>query len=297
MIYLLHGKDTYRSREKLRELEGHFVKRVTGTGLFRVTRDDFSAEKFEELVKSDILFGGKHAVVSMELLSSPESRGNVQKFLPDMAESPNIFIFWEEEINEEILYEVKKYAEKVQEFKRLSGAKLEAWVKERARGMGRETVREIINDCGGDLWRVKKNIEYYLLGGEEKNGGGKKDSYKLFAVPDAIATRDGKRAWVGYNEGVMLGVEPTEIFWKVWWQIKVLLIVHNILESGGSEDDVIRESGLHPFVARKALWNVKRFTGPELKNYSWRLVQIYHDERRGISNLEVELEKFILDIV
>ena len=81
-------------------------------------------------------------------------------------------------------------------------------------------------------------------------------------------------------------------FFKILWQIKNLLLVKKLMNAKVA--DVGKESGLKPFVAGKAIKAVKNFTEGELINYSYEMLKIYHEERRGESELPIEFEKMLI---
>ena len=58
---------------------------------------------------------------------------------------------------------------------------------------------------------------------------------------------------------------------------------------------VAKETGLHAFVASKAIKSAQKFSEDELINYSYEMLKIYHEERRGISELEIEFEKLLIN--
>ena len=58
--------------------------------------------------------------------------------------------------------------------------------------------------------------------------------------------------------------------------------------------NVVKETGLHAFVASKAIKSTQKFSEDELVSYSYEMLKIYHEERRGESELPIEFEKFIL---
>jgi len=85
------------------------------------------------------------------------------------------------------------------------------------------------------------------------------------------------------------------VFFKTLWQIKNLLLVKKLMNAGVA--NVSKETGLHSFVAGKAIKAAKNFSEDELVNYSYEMLKIYHEERRGESELPIEFEKFLLCIV
>src|SRR3989338_1658747 len=124
MFYLLHGQDTYRSREKLNELVSYFKTKVSGLGFFKIEGENFSEAEFQELLKGKILFEKKYVVVCEKVLENKEALNFVMDNSDDLAKTDNMFLFLEEEVDEKILEEFKKSAYKIQEYKPLDGIKL-----------------------------------------------------------------------------------------------------------------------------------------------------------------------------
>ena len=290
MFYLLHGQDIYRSREKLNELLNHFKTKVSGLGFFRIEGEGFNEAEFDELLKGRTLFEKKYVVVCEGVLENKQTADFILGNLNNLAKTDNMFLFLEKDINEKALEELKKSAYKVQEFKPFDSVKLKAWFA--AKKIPANIASEIIKKTGPDLWRASKEIEKYQLGGltaklEEI------PAYNPFAICDAFAEKNKAKAWTIYQQALRQGVPAEEVFFKIIWQVKNLLMVKKLMNAG--VDNVIKETGLHAFVAGKAMKAAKNFTEDELVNYSYEMLKIYHEERRGESELPIELEKLLIN--
>ncbi len=119
-----------------------------------------------------------------------------------------------------------------------------------------------------------------------------KQSFNVFSLTDALAMRDKKRTWVLYQESKRQDVEAEQVHGILFWQIKSLLLVK---DTKGTPEEV-KQSGLNPFVYKKALAAAKHFSKEELNNMSIQLTDIYHNARKGRSELSVSLEQFILSL-
>lgn len=289
MFYLLYGKDTYRSREKLNELVLHFKTKVSDLGFFKIEGESFNEAEFEGLLKSKTLFEKKYIVVCDRVMENKQAADFVVENLKNCAESENIFLFWEEELDEKNLEKFKKHAAKVQNFEPLAGAKLKAWFNEKK--IPADIASDIIKKCGSDLWRASKEIEKYQLGGLTAKLA-EAPAYNPFAVCDAFAEKNKTKTWIICQQALRQGVPAEEVFFKILWQIKNLLLVKKLMNTGIV--NIGKESGLKPFVAGKAIKAAKNFTEDELINFSYEMLKIYHQERRGESELPIEFEKFIL---
>src|SRR3989338_8731887 len=290
MFYLLHGQDTYRSREKLKELVSHFKTKVSGLGFFRIEGENFSEAEFKELLRGKTLFEKKYVVVCDEVLENKEALNFILGSLDDLAKTDNMFLFLEEEVDEKVLEEFKKQAYKIQEYKPLDGVKLKAWFA--AQKIPLNIASEIIKKCGSDLWRASKEIEKYALGGLTAKQEMVAE-YNPFAICDAFAEKNKVKAWTIYQQALRQGIPAEEVFFKTLWQIKNLLLVKKLMNAGVA--NVSKETGLHSFVIGKAIKAAKNFSEDELINYSYEMLKIYHEERRGWSELAIEFEKLLIN--
>lgn len=124
---------------------------------------------------------------------------------------------------------------------------------------------------------------------DEVELGEKEDRrFNIFALTDAIALRDKREAWVVYQKALASGMTADEIFWRVMWGVKALIMAE--------KSKTVEETGLNPFVYKKAKANLKYWKKGELESLSERLVLGYHNARRGLGDIDSLLEKTILSI-
>lgn len=297
MLYLVFGKDTYRSRKKLKELEDFFIKKNSRLGVYKVSADEFSSSDFEEFWRANNLFGNKNLVIGEGLFGDKVVADFLLKNLEKISSSENIFIFWEEELAESTLSSLKTAAEKIQKFEPLSRKDLERWLSEKARERGFELApserAELVEKCGSDLWCLDGEVEKRSLaavGSQNKERVFKrqgKEEVNLFHLCDAFAQKNKRQLWLLFQRALLLGASAEEIFWKLWWQTKNLLLLKNLSPGRTAK------SGLHPFVEKKTRAFLKNFKEKELAAYSARLVEIYNESKIG-GDLEILLEDFIL---
>ncbi|HDH03914.1 MAG TPA: hypothetical protein ENH22_00105 [Candidatus Campbellbacteria bacterium] len=297
MFYLLYGKDTFRSKRKLKTLLDFFSSKTDRMGVFRISGEDFNSFELEELLQSQILFRKKHLVVCEAMMENKNSSKFVSENITKFFLSHNVFIFWEKEINSEDLKLFEEKAEKIQSFNVLSGHEMRKWIMEEIRKSGVKSVSQeeqenIINICGFDLWCASREIEKYVLGGKIEFWGTKND-YNPFHICDAFVAKNKNKTWVLFQQALLRGVAAEDVFWKIWWQVKNLLLIKKLSES--NVKNLRKESGLHPFVVKKTLTALKNFTGKELNGYSSQLVNLYHDIRKGRAEFEIGLEKFLIN--
>ena len=115
-----------------------------------------------------------------------------------------------------------------------------------------------------------------------------KTSFNIFSLSDALGERDKKRLWVLYQKGKFKGIPPEEAHRILFWGVKNIHLAQSTQNA--------EEAGLNPFVFKKAAQFAQNFTTAELNNLSASLIALYHEARRGMTPLDIALERFILSI-
>lgn len=122
--------------------------------------------------------------------------------------------------------------------------------------------------------------------GEDLIGPKAQGEFNIFALTDAIGARKKRDAWVLYQKAVASGMAPEEIFWKLVWQSKTMLIAQNTKS--------VSETEMKPFPYNKAKGFLKNFKPGEIEKMSEDLVLGYHKARRGEGEVETLVEKTLL---
>ncbi len=115
-----------------------------------------------------------------------------------------------------------------------------------------------------------------------------KSDFNIFSLTDAIGSRNKKDAWVLYQKALASGMVAEEIFWKVMWAIKTMLLA--------KRTKTAEEAEMKTFPYNKAKSNLKNFKEGELEKISENLVIGYHNARRGKGEIEGLIEKVLLSL-
>jgi len=110
MIYFFYGNDLEK-RGKARDT----IARSFDSSL-EMNDISWDQEKFENMAKSNSLFGAKQLIVLENTLENPEAKDFVLNKLGDLKESGNIFLFLEKKALKDIVTKFSKYTEEVKEF-------------------------------------------------------------------------------------------------------------------------------------------------------------------------------------
>ena len=112
--------------------------------------------------------------------------------------------------------------------------------------------------------------------------------FNIFSLTDAFGSRKKKDAWVIYQKALIAGLSPEEIFYKIVWQVKSMLIA--------SKTKSVQETDMKPYSYTKSKSFLKNFAPGELEKLSEKLVVGYIEARRGKGQIETLLEKIILTL-
>lgn len=113
-------------------------------------------------------------------------------------------------------------------------------------------------------------------------------AFNIFALGDALGTRNKKDLWILFQKAQDAGVEPEEICGTLFWSVKNMAL----MKSAQSGDD----AGLNPFVAKKARGFSTNYSGNEIAGLSRTLMRVYHEAHRGGEPMAIALERFILSL-
>ncbi len=300
MLYLFFGEDTYRSRQALHE----FMEKLPQSqnqplSVSWLSPDTFNNADFEEIARTGNLFGGKYLVVCEGLLKEPETADFVAKNLKACALSENIFLFWEENLESPISAAFEKHAENISEFKPLSALKARNWLEKEAEkrkiSLASGLCGELIEQYGANLWSLSQELEKHGLAPKTNIPLIKKENkINIFHIADAIAEKDRGRAWLLFQKALLAGLDPEEIFWKIVWQVKNLMLIKKL--SLSSEKKIIEVTKFHPYVVKKTLSASRNYSEEELAGYSSELIDLYHNARRGKADFDIGIEKFLIKI-
>ena len=116
MIYLMHGTAHEKARTKARELTDTLRAKKPDALFYRITPLNFTEQPLEFLVVGQGLFASKYIVLLDNVFESKDFKEEVVGALKEIAESENVFIFLEKEIDKKTLEKLEKHATKTQVF-------------------------------------------------------------------------------------------------------------------------------------------------------------------------------------
>lgn len=113
MIFFFYGADSKKAADKANSIVNKKMAEKPDASLFKITDENYSEDLIKELVQSRGLFENKYIVQIKRILDDKEIADSVLKFLKEIQESENIFIWNEGNVIKTILNKIEKHAEKV----------------------------------------------------------------------------------------------------------------------------------------------------------------------------------------
>jgi DNA polymerase III delta subunit len=115
-----------------------------------------------------------------------------------------------------------------------------------------------------------------------------KKDFNIFALGDAVGSRDPIKSWAIYRQAIDNGIESEAILGTLFWQVKSMMLSAPAASASAA--------GLNPFVFGKSKRYASNYSSTELSELLGSLITLYHDGHRGVRDLEVGTERLLLGI-
>jgi len=230
MLYVYHGSNINKSLEKARTLVNSLRTKRSGATFIEIGGDSWNSSVVEENVGGQGLFSSKYIIFLNRVTENAEAKEDLPDLIQIMNESTNIFILLEGKMNAELKKAVEKYAEKVVE------------------------TGEVQKPAFGKSVGIG-------------NSGGKEE-FNIFALAEALGSRNSLKSWTIYRRAVDSGMEKEAIIGMLFWKIKSMIIASN----------------------------TSNYSDKELNILLTDLIKIYHDGHRGLVDSELAVERMMLGL-
>ena len=230
MLYVFHGSEINKSLEKARTLANSLRTKRPDATFIEVEKDSWSPAIVEENIGGQGLFSSKYIVFLNRVTENAEAKENLPDLIEVMNESANIFILLEGKLNADLKKAIEKYAEKIVE----TGD---------------------VEDKSGSK------------SGFKKSSSGKEE-FNIFALADALASRNSLKSWTIYRKAIDSGQEIEAIIGMIFWKVKSMI----------------------------SATNTSVYSDKELHKLLTDLIKIYHDSHRGLVDAELAVEQMMLGL-
>lgn len=315
MIFFLYGDDSYRSRAKKRELVEGFKSKRDPTGMNVVVLDPAKEKPeriLEELLASPFLAEKRMVVIEGSL--SLKKAAFQKMFLNFLEEArlpeTTILVVWEEgsEFKGDAgkLFEILSKEKYAQEFPIMKGKELERWILQEIQsksGAIENDALHFISVNTSDSWLIHSLIDQLIAFTEGKTIEIKDVKIflreaiddNIFNVVDAIISKNSKQVFSLIEEQYNKGEDSQYIFSMLLRQFKIMIQIQDALTRAPQErEDVLaKKMAIHPFVFKKTLPLLRKYSLGELKSLYESLLEIDIKTKTGQGDQSLMLDFFI----
>lgn len=315
MLIIIYGEDTYRSRERLRELVKKFKEKFDASG-YNVASFARNCEisELRSAITAPPFLGTRRLVIGERLL---ETMGKQEMLATSLVHIPDstIVIMWEE--GEEKSFAktplfvtlLRKKTTTSYPFPLLRGSALETWTRERAKKLGlsfaRGALTELAARAGADLWQMTNELEKFAALGTAITVEMVRTSVRgsapenIFAFTDALATGDAKRAIRELANERANGATVPYLITMFARQFRLLREAQDYLANhqGAAPGELAEEFGWHPFVAKKTAAQARRFNAAELIRASDAIFEADHFLKTGRYDADTALDRLVAQLL
>lgn len=294
MLLFLYGEDTFRSQRQLAEIRTKFLKDIDESGLNLVELDGEKAsipEAAAALTASAFL-APRRLVILKRFLQTHKRKPTVQKELAELFDrvpDDTIAVICEqlsgEDFGKSAAFVRLKREKFYPEFTPLSPRQMAGWIKQEAKDRSLEFTNEGLQAyaaiAGSDLWKVcaeldkfaayaaatKKPIDTDVV--RELSDHSTEES--LFEFLDMVGARKMGRAAEILDGLLEQGESEIMLMNRLQNHFRSLLVCADLARTETvKKDRLVRELGVHPFVATKVISQSRYFERAELvETYNW----------------------------
>lgn len=322
MILFLYGEDSFRSRQKLLEIKKRFLlSDAVGSGLsvFNWAEKNPGHSLLDVLGTSNLLAPKRLVVVRDMIEAAADAEKDdlveyLKKYEKQIQDDRDlVIVFWEDGQPKKNgkLYKLLVKMAKSQNFERLGGGKLNQWIVQRAKeldpagGISAAALEKLILFAGSDTEYLDKelrklvdfadgrtiqadDVEILVRANSDAN---------IFDTIDALGADNKKEALRLVQEHLKKGDDPFYIFSMYVYQFRNILKVADLSAQYHNNDYAIaKAAGLHPYVVKKSLNQLRNFSMAELKGIYQKLSDLDTQIKTGKIDIRVALDKFIVEL-
>lgn len=328
MIIFLYGKDSYWLKQNLDKIVGEYKKKYSGLAFSVVDlAETDELAKLENAVKTVSFFDEKRLVVIKNTFGKA---GIIAEFIKtwDLAsDKQRILAFVENADIAQLTKQDKKLfsilaAEPnvVKIVEPLTSNKLESWLVKEIRLAGYEieknALRKLMDytvDYGQKepdpsiTWRLKqemnKLINYrstqtskLITAADIELLVTPRSDLNIFEVVDAVANKNKFRAARLLHNHLENDADPYYIFSMIVYQFRNLLRVKDLAKNAVPYAEIIKKTGLNPYVVKKTYEQCRKYDADELKNKFAALAHLDLTAKNGETDITDDLYQFVFSL-
>ena len=300
MLVFLYGEDTFRSRQKLNEIQKRYEGvHEQGVNLKQIDCSDLEFLDLQAELRGQSLFREKKLLIFTNVFENVALTKSLFESKKLLEGQNDVIVFFQEGAPKpsDPLFKFLLKNSNSQEFAFLQKTSLKKWIirefQKYHTDIGLEAVDMLATEMGNDLWRFSNEIKKLAALARSNNSLVQTSDVKeilganmetnIFALIQDIARKNKKKALEQLALHLQKGESPLYLLSMIAFQFRNVLIIR---EMG-------RKSKLHPFVVKKTLVLAQAFTLEELKRIYQKIFEIDLGIKTGIMTPDLALQVFI----
>lgn len=308
MLYLFYGKDTFRIKEKVKELCIDWKEKYGDSGIVRLNAANMDYQSLRSEVFSISMFSPKRFIIIQDVSSNQKIKEMIVGDGDRFSSSENLILFIEQDLKSGKSDTFSAFIKKkgyVEDFPLLEGKELEEWVISEAAKSGvtikNGAIVELLKGSKGDLFGLKNELlklSNYVIA-EKRNEitiadidklVEKNEEGNIFSITDTIGSRNKRNALILIDNYLKDGGVLLVLFATIATHMKNLIAVKNSPAASPSE------LGMNPFVKMKCTNQAKNFTVEELEALFDMVIDLDMKMKTGRIGQQEAIEVFVLSL-
>lgn len=288
MIQLIYGEDNFQSRQRINKIKEDFIKKdPSKINLASFDVEEVEFKSIKQAIQSQPFLAKARLIIVSNLIS--KGHKNIQEKFYDLIdnkeipESNEVILFEAGKMKKNIrLYKIIKKLGKVEEFNPLFGYQLNKWIEDEVKIRGGRISREVVSKLaafvGNNLNQLNCEIDKLIVYKGDKEIIEKdidlqvraKLDDNIFNFVDALGRKDKSTALKLLHEQIEQGQNEIYLLTMISYQLRNLITIKNLSDSGVNQLEVAQKAKLHPYVVKKTMSQINSFDLEKLK-------VMYHD--------------------
>ena len=315
-VILLYGNDEFAIRRRLAEFGGLFTDASSaGMNTARLEARTMSEDDLNNAVNA-MPFLAKQRLVMLAnpsaRYSNPQARKRFCEFLEKVPPTARLIITESVEPREEDKHWLVKWIRKaglgLERFALPTQPEMPGWIIKQAKEQGGQiephAASRLAEMIGPDPRQAAQEIGKLLayvdwarpIKSEDVQAASIVTAEAgIFDMVDALAAGNGRAA-----QGLLHRMLENEDAFSVWpmviRQFRLLLLAREVIEQHGTEAEAAQVLGVHPFVAKKAYNQARRFSLPVLERIYHKLLEIDEAAKTGRMPLDISMEMLVMEL-
>ncbi len=308
-MYLLHGADQFRLRQRIRELT---CPPESDAACAEVDGVHLDTDQLSQILSAQSFLVSVRPTVIHNLLNEGDS--NTQRWFTEWlasgATSEAVVIFVETDLpKKSSSWQPYLRNWQVEAYPPLTFTETKDWLQQQATLAGVQlngpVIQKLTADFGNDLWRLSNELAKLAVFSPQQTIDLSTLSVlvvptlpdNIFQAIDALASKNLALANRLVNTQLAVGNSETELLTMMAYQFRNIALIKNLIESKIPPDQLATKTGLHPYAVKKSLVFVRSFSWGQLQRIFYLLQKIDTAIKQGQTPPKAGLDILIAQIV